>query len=88
MLRDLGSLAEFGPSDLTEEDYEIIENADYVCLFNWAGTRKHGTALAEAVFRRAKSKGKCKTYFDTADPTPNKDKISLAYGKSSSKRTL
>jgi sugar/nucleoside kinase (ribokinase family) len=77
MLRDLGSLADFGPLDLTEEDYEILENADYVCLFNWAGTRKHGTALSEAVFKRAKKKGKCKTYFDTADPTPNKDEISI-----------
>ena len=43
MLRDLGSLAEFGPADLTEDDYKLIEDADYVCLFNWAGTQKHGT---------------------------------------------
>jgi sugar/nucleoside kinase (ribokinase family) len=74
MLRDLGSLVDFGPSDLSEEDYDIIEKADYVCLFNWAGTRKHGTELAEAVFQRAKTGNKCKTYFDTADPTPNKEK--------------
>jgi sugar/nucleoside kinase (ribokinase family) len=76
MLRDLGSLADFGPSDLTKEDYEVIENADYVCLFNWAGTRKYGTELAETVFQRAKTKGKGKTYFDTADPTSNNEKIS------------
>lgn len=75
MLRDLGALADFGPSDLTENDYELIENADYVCLFNWAGTKKYGTVLAETVFYRAKAKGKAKTYYDTADPTPNKDKI-------------
>jgi len=75
MLRDLGSLADFGPSDLTDRDYALIENADYVCLFNWAGTRKYGTALAETVFRRVKTKGKGKTYYDTADPTPNRDKI-------------
>ncbi len=68
MLRDLGSLADFGPGDLIEEDYKLIEDADYVCLFNWAGTQKHGTRLAEAVFKRAKAKGKCKTYLDTADP--------------------
>ena len=60
MLRDLGSLVDFGPSDLTEEDYEIIENADYVCLFNWAGTRKHGTSLAEAVFNEQKRKANAK----------------------------
>jgi len=76
MIRDLGALADFGPLDLTDRDYELIENADYVCLFNWAGTKKYGTALAETVFRRAKAKGKGKTYYDTADPTPNRDKIS------------
>ena len=75
MLRDLGALADFGPSDLTDRDYELIENADYVCLFNWAGTKKHGTTLAETVFRRVKKKGKGRTYYDTADPTPNRDKV-------------
>jgi len=75
MLRDLGALANFGPSDLPDRDYELIENADYVCVFNWAGTKKYGTALAEKVFSRAKAKGNCKTYYDTADPTPNKNKI-------------
>ena len=75
MLRDLGALANFGPSDLTERDYALIENADYVCLFNWAGTKKYGTTLAETVFRRVKTTGKGKTYYDTADPTPNRDKI-------------
>jgi ribokinase len=75
MLRDLGSLADFGPADLADSDYALIEEADYVCLFNWAGTRKFGTELAETVFRRAKVKGRCKTFFDTADPTPNRDKI-------------
>jgi sugar/nucleoside kinase (ribokinase family) len=75
MLRDLGALADFGPLDLTDSDYELIENADYVCLFNWAGTKKHGTALAETVFNRLKMKGKGRTYYDTADPTPNMDKV-------------
>jgi len=75
MLRDVGSLADFGPGDLTEEDYKVIEAADYVCLFNWAGTQKHGTRLAEVVFKRAKVKGKCKTYLDPADPLPKEDEI-------------
>ena len=75
MLRDLGALADFGPLDLTESDYAEIENADYVCLFNWAGTKNHGTPLAADVFHRKKVKGKGKTYYDTADPTPNRDKI-------------
>ncbi len=71
MLRDVGSLADFGPENLTEHDYQLVENADYVCIFNWAGTKKHGTQLAETIFKRVKTKGKGKTYFDTADPTPN-----------------
>ena len=54
MLRDVGSLTDFGPSDLDKSDCELIENADYVCLFNWAGTRKFGTKLAETVFSRTK----------------------------------
>jgi sugar/nucleoside kinase (ribokinase family) len=75
MLRDLGSLADFGPSNLSDGDYEVIERADYVCLFNWVGTRKFGTELAQAVFGRVKAKGKGKTYYDTADPTPKRAEI-------------
>jgi len=74
MLRDVGSLAEFGPGDLNESDYGIVEAADYTCLFNWAGTLKYGTLLAQAVFSRAK-KGKSRTYYDSADPSPNKEGI-------------
>jgi len=75
MLRDLGSLADFGPSNLSDGDYEVIDRADYVCVFNWVGTRKFGTELAQAVFGRVKAKGKGKTYYDTADPTPNSAKM-------------
>ncbi|MGB9684622.1 MAG: carbohydrate kinase family protein [Candidatus Bathyarchaeales archaeon] len=74
MLRDVGSLADFGPQNLNSEDFEAIEKADYVCIFNWAGTRKFGTQLAETVFRHTKTKGRGKTYYDTADPTSNKRK--------------
>ena len=76
MIRDLGALADFGPANLDESDYSLIEAADYVCLFNWAGTLKFGTALAQTVFDRAKQKGKGKTYYDTADPNPNATAIS------------
>jgi sugar/nucleoside kinase (ribokinase family) len=75
MLRDLGALADFGAEDLADSDYDLMENADYVCLFNWAGTLKHGTELAQRVFQKAKAKGNCKTYYDTADPTPKKAAI-------------
>ncbi len=75
MLRDTGSLANFGPKNLTSEDYQLLTTADMVCVFNWAGTRQYGTDLAETVFRHVKTKGRGKTYYDTADPTPNKEKI-------------
>lgn len=71
MLRDVGSLSDFGPKDLNESDYGLIEDADYTCLFNWAGTLKYGTELAQAVFNQTKLRGEGKTYFDTADPNPN-----------------
>jgi sugar/nucleoside kinase (ribokinase family) len=76
MIRDLGALADFGPANLTEGDYSLIEASDYVCLFNWAGTLKFGTALAQTIFDRVKQKGKGKTYYDTADPNPNATAIS------------
>jgi sugar/nucleoside kinase (ribokinase family) len=75
MLRDVGSLADFGPADLTPDDFAVIDSADYVCLFNWAGTKKHGTALGKTVFEKTKQAGNGKTYFDTADPLPNSDGI-------------
>jgi ribokinase len=71
MLRDLGSLADFGPANLDGADYDLISEADYVCLFNWAGTLRFGTELAHAVFEWTKSVGRGKTFYDTADPTPN-----------------
>lgn len=75
MLRDVGALANFGPQNLNDGDFEVIENADYVCIFNWAGTRLFGTELAQTVFSHVKKVGRGKTYYDTADPTPNKRKI-------------
>jgi sugar/nucleoside kinase (ribokinase family) len=75
MLRDLGSLVDFGPKSLTSTDYDLLAEADVVCLFNWAGTRKHGTELAQTVFHYVKTKGKGVTYYDTADPLPCQEKI-------------
>jgi sugar/nucleoside kinase (ribokinase family) len=75
MLRDIGWLANFGPQNLKEEDYDAIEKADYVCVFNWAGTRQFGTELAKTVFHHVKTKGKGRSYYDTADPIPNEVNI-------------
>jgi ribokinase len=81
MLRDLGSLADFSPSSLTSYDYQILSEADYVCIFNWAGTRKYGTELAQTVFKHVKNSGKAKTYYDTADPLPNRVEIPVLMKK-------
>lgn len=75
MMGDLGSLQNFSPKDLTEEDFELVADADYVCVFNWASTQHNGTELAQKVFEYVKESGKGKTYYDTGDPTPNKDAI-------------
>jgi len=75
MLRDLGSLVGFGPRSLTSSDYDLLASADVVCVFNWAGTRKHGTELARTIFNHVKNHGKGITYCDTADPIPNKERI-------------
>jgi ribokinase len=77
MMGDLGSLPNFGPKELTEEDFQLMKEADYVCVFNWASLKRWGTELAENVFQYVKEKGKAKarTYYDTGDPSPNKNSI-------------
>lgn len=77
MLRDIGSLSDFGPQQLNDDDFEMISNADYVCVFNWAGTRQYGSRLAKEVFHYTKTKGGGKTYYDTADPSPEKERIPI-----------
>jgi len=76
MMGDHGSsLPNFGPKDLAEKDFQLLREADYVCVFHWAALTCWGTQLAETVFRYVKEKGKAKTYFDTSDPSANKDNI-------------
>jgi sugar/nucleoside kinase (ribokinase family) len=75
MMGDLGSLPNFGPKDLVEQDFQLLTGAEYVCIFNWAALTHWGTELAETVFRYVKEQGKGKTYYDTGDPSPNRDEI-------------
>ena len=76
MLRDLGSLADFGPADLSDEDYEAIGMRGLCLRFQlgWNPTSRHG-AGSESLPKSQKRVEKGKTYFDTADPTPNREKI-------------
>jgi len=75
MMGDLGSLPAFGPKKLTERDFRLLREANYVGVFNWAATHRFGTSLAETVFRYVREEGKAKTYFDSGDPTPNLESI-------------
>lgn len=75
MMSNLGSLPEFGLNNLTSEDFQLLREADYICVFNWSGTRHWGTELAEEVFHHVKEKGKGKTYYDTSDPGPKKEDV-------------
>jgi sugar/nucleoside kinase (ribokinase family) len=88
MISDLGSLPNFGPNSLTGEDFQLLQDADYVCVFNWAATSHWGTELAERVFRHVKDQGKGKTYYDTADPTPNKENVPKLARKVLSKKLV
>jgi ribokinase len=75
MMSDLGSLSEFSLDSFTSKDFQVLREADYVCIFHWAGTRRWGTKLAEGVFSYVRKEGKGKTYYDTSDPSPKKEDI-------------
>jgi len=75
MMSDVGSLPNFGLDDLTPEDFQLLREADYVCVFHWASTRRWGTELAEEIFRHVRERGRGKTYYDTSDPNPKKEDV-------------
>src|SRR5437660_3584788 len=66
MVSDPGSLSQFGPEKLTEEDKQIISEADFVCVLNWNQNLK-GTDLAEKVFSIAKEEGKARSEEHTSE---------------------
>lgn len=68
MLGDPGSVADFSPDLLTDQDYDCIAEADLVAVANW-NLNSFGTALARDVFQFAKQHNVI-TYFDTGDPSP------------------
>jgi len=74
MLGDPGSVCDFSFNSLTEDDLQLIKEADYVCVFNW-NLNLRGTELASRVFELVKKEGKGKTFFDTGDPSPRQNEI-------------
>lgn len=65
MLSHAGPLSEFGPEQLTAEDWERLESADAVALVNWA-QNKRGTALLRKLSERLGKRGVF-LYLDTGD---------------------
>jgi sugar/nucleoside kinase (ribokinase family) len=74
MLSDSGSLSQFGPECLSEDDEKLIKEADLVCISDW-GLNNQGTKLARHVFNLVKENGKGKTFFDPGDPSPKGERI-------------
>ncbi len=74
MLSNPGSHANFGPEKLSEDDKELIRNANFVVVLNW-GQNLKGTDLAEAVFKLSRE-GSAVTFFDPGDPAPGLGEIS------------
>ncbi len=74
MISDPGSLSQFGPEILSEDDERMIMNADMVCISDW-GLNDRGTELAKYVFSLVKEEGKGKTFFDPGDPSPKKERM-------------
>jgi ribokinase len=64
MLNSLGGTADFPPSVLDEEDWQVVNNSRVVCSVNWAANR-HGTELVQEIRRRTKRK--TLVFLDPAD---------------------
>lgn len=73
MLGDPGSVADFTPDILTENDYDCIATADLVAVVNW-NLNKYGTRLATEVFQYA-HRHHVKTFFDSGDPSPKLNEV-------------
>jgi len=73
MIGELGSVSNFSYELLDDHDKKIISNSNMVCVTTW-NLNKHGSTLAENIFKLAKKHG-IKTYFDTGDPSPKKHEI-------------
>lgn len=75
-----GPAGNFGPEKLTDNDFEVILDSDFIAIFSWNMNLK-GTQLIEEVFSRVKELGKGKTYLDIGDPTSRKNKLKTLINK-------
>ena len=65
MVSDVGDLAHFDGSSISDPSWNRIDASKFVCVVNWAANNS-GSELCERVFSRAKMHGS-KTFFDPAD---------------------
>lgn len=63
MLSDPGSVAQYGPEELTANDWTLLEASDFVLVANWSQNRR-GSSLVESVCERARM-----TMVDAGDPS-------------------
>lgn len=83
MIGDWGSVSDFGPELLTDEDYKAIAGCDYACVVNWSENLK-GTDLAETVFSTIQGEG-VKRFFDPGDPSTKPGEVKGLFRKVLSK---
>src|SRR5437879_12862456 len=74
MVSDPGSLSQFGPEKLTQEDKQIISEAEFVCVLNWNQNMKE-TDIAEKVYSIDKKEAKAGTFLYSCDPSSRIEEI-------------
>ncbi|MFH2104671.1 MAG: carbohydrate kinase family protein [Parcubacteria group bacterium] len=79
MISDPGSTANFGPDQLTDEDWDLIRGAEAVVISDW-GLNNKGTELARDVFQAVKE-GQGQTFFDPGDPVAKGQKMAAEITK-------
>ncbi|MHB2035293.1 MAG: carbohydrate kinase family protein [Nitrososphaerales archaeon] len=70
MISDVGHLANFGGTELSQRNLKSIAQSEIVAVVNWSANRK-GNNLCKKVFSLAKKNG-AKTLFDPADVSSQK----------------
>jgi len=77
MIGDWGSVSDFGPELLTDEDYKVMMGCSHVCVVNWSENLR-GTELAEAVFSRLEGGG-VRRFFDPGDPSTKPEEVKALF---------
>ena len=72
MIGEPGGLRDFAPQKLSEADLKLLENADYVCLFNWC-QNKFGTELFLHIAEKVSEDAFL--FFDLGDPSSRVDEL-------------